>query len=367
MQQDLLYQIALTRVPGIGCVHAKILVEQLGSAEQIFKTSVSRLERIEGIGSIRARQIHSFKRYEEIEKEIGFVEKFGIRTFFLNDADYPRRLLNCYDPPTLLYFKGTAELNASRVVGVIGTRNYTEYGRYLTQKLVESLAAHQVTIISGLAFGIDALAHQSSLKYNIPTVGVLAHGLDRIYPSEHHAMARDMVNSGGGLLTEFPAGTKPDRHHFPTRNRIVAGLCDCMVVIESGIKGGSMLTANLANGYHRDVFAFPARITDSKSAGCLQLINQNQAHLLQDTRQLLTVMGWEESVASPKPVQKKIFEELDEFEQKIVALLDNENEKHIDEISHRAGMPGSLISSSLLNLELKNIVRSLPGKKYQLI
>ncbi len=367
MQKDLLYQIALTRVSGIGCVQARLLLEKFESARQVFKAPVSKLELIEGIGSVKARQIHSFNSFREIESEIQFIERFGIRSLFINEPSYPRRLLNCYDPPTLLFYKGAADLNASRMVGVIGTRNYSEYGKMLVRALVEGLAGQEVIIISGLAFGIDALAHQCSIRHEIPTVGVLAHGLDRIYPAQHHSLAREMIETGGGLLTEFPSGTLPDRHHFPTRNRVVAGLCDCIVVIESGVKGGSMVTASLANGYHRDVFAFPGRVTDTRSAGCHQLICLNQAHLLEDAQQLLKVMGWDNGHSPARTLQKKIFEELNDTEQRIIEVFHEKNERHIDEISSLIIMPGSLISSTLLTLELKNLIRSLPGKKYQLL
>lgn len=367
MQKDLLHQIALTRVPGIGCVQARLLMERFETATQVFEAPVARLEQIEGIGPIKARLIHSFQSFQDIEKEIRFIEKYGIRTLFINEPFYPRRLLNCYDPPTLLYYKGKADLNQSRIVGVIGTRNFSEYGRSLVKDLIETLTDQQVIVISGLAYGIDALAHQCCIRKNIPTVGVLAHGLDRIYPSLHQSLAREMVEAGGGLLTEFSSGTTPDRHHFPTRNRVVAGLCDCIVVIESGIKGGSMVTASLANGYHRDVFAFPGRVKEPASGGCNHLIAQNQAHLLENSHQLLKVMGWDHHTPPIKPVQKKMFEDLTDSEQQIVSIFLEKNERHIDEISSLALMPGSHISSALLTLELKNLIRSLPGKRYQLL
>ena len=278
MTTDFLYQLALTEVPNIGCVQAKILAQHFGEAEKIFKAKQSTLEKIEGIGTIRANSIKNFTDFSPAEEEIKFLEKFKIQPLFINDKNYPQRLLNCYDSPTLLFYKGTADLNASKSISVVGTRTHTDYSKKITDKLIEELSAQNVLIISGMAYGVDALAHKAAVKNNLPTVGVLAHGLDQIYPAEHSNLAKDMLKNDGGLLTEFRSKTKPDKHNFPTRNRIVAGMSDATIVIESGIKGGSMVTAELANGYNKDVFAFPGKVTDSKSAGCNYLIKVKQSH-----------------------------------------------------------------------------------------
>ena len=292
MANDLLYQLALTEVPNIGCVQAKILIEHFHDAESIFKTKESGLKNIEGIGDIRARSIKSFTDFSKAEEEIKFIEKYKIKPLFLTDKDYPKRLLNCYDSPTLLFYKGTADLNASKIIAVIGTRTHTEYAKQVTDKLIKGLASQNVLIVSGMAYGVDAIAHKAAIKNNLPTVGVLAHGLDQIYPSEHSNLAKDMMKHGGGLLTEYRSNTKPDKHNFPIRNRIVAGMSDAAIVIETGIKGGSMITAELANGYNKDVFAIPGKITDSKSAGCNYLIRNNKAILLTDVQELIELMGW---------------------------------------------------------------------------
>lgn len=275
--------------------------------------------------------------------------------------------MNCYDSPTLLFYKGEADLNVSKVVAIIGTRNHTEYGKQQTEKLVKELASQNILVVSGMAFGIDAIAHKTSFKNELATVGVLGHGLDQIYPPEHSNLAKDMLKHGGGLLTEFRSKTKPDKHNFPTRNRIVAGMSDATVVIETGEKGGSMITAELANGYNKDVFALPGRVTDNKSAGCNFLIRNNKAMLLTDAEELIEVMGWEEKIQKSKvKSQKEIFIELSKDEKIVVDILKEKESVHIDELNIKSGLSNSSIAVAILNLELQGVVGSLPGKLYKL-
>lgn len=304
MTTDLLYQIALTLIPNIGPVQAKILLQHF-DPDEIFKAKKSALEKIEGIGSVRASSIKEFNNFSKAEEEIVFIEKYKINPLFISDKDYPQRLLNCYDSPTLLYYRGTADLNVSKIVAIIGTRTHTDYGKQVTEKLVKELSEQNITIISGLAFGIDAIAHKTAIKNDLPTVAVLAHGLDQIYPYEHSGLAKDMIKQNGGLLTEFGSKTKPDKHNFPTRNRIVAGMSDATIVIETGIKGGSMITAELANGYNKDVFAIPGRTNDTKSAGCNYLIKNNKALLLTSGQELIETMGWEEKPSKSSAKKQK--------------------------------------------------------------
>lgn len=304
MSNDLLYQLSLTLVPNIGPVQAKILLQHFDAAE-IFKARKTALEKIEGIGGIRANNIKAFTDFSKAEEEIGFIEKYKIKSLFLTDKDYPQRLLNCYDSPILLYYRGTADLNGSKVIAIVGTRNNSDYGKQVTEKLIKELATQNVLIVSGLAFGIDAIAHKSAIKNQLPTVGVLGHGLDQIYPSEHSGLAKDMIKHRGGLLTEFRSHSKPDKHNFPIRNRIVAGMSDATIVIETGIKGGSMITAELANGYNKDVFAFPGRTSDTKSAGCNYLIKNNKAVLLTDAQELIEMMGWESQRSKRKRAKRR--------------------------------------------------------------
>ncbi len=366
MTNDLLYQLSLTLIPNIGPVQAKILLQHFEAAE-IFKTKKSSLEKIEGIGSVRASSIKEFNDFSKAEEEISFIEKYKIKPLFISNKDYPRRLLNCYDSPTLLYYRGTADLNAPKIISVIGTRNNSDYGKQATEKLIKELAAQNVLVVSGLAFGIDAIAHKSAIKNQLPTVGVLAHGLDQIYPSGHSGLAKDMIKHNGGLLTEFRSKSKPDKHNFPIRNRIVAGMSDATIVIETGIKGGSMITAELANGYNKDVFAFPGRTSDVKSAGCNYLIKNNKAVLLTEAGELIDVMNWEEAKSKKeKKYQKEIFIELSKDEKLIIDILNEKESVSIDEINLKSGLSSSSVAAAILNLELQNVVLSLPGKLYQL-
>jgi DNA processing protein len=368
MQTDLLYQLALTLVPHIGCVQTKILIQHFGTAENIFKAKKFELEQIEGIGQIRARSIKRFTDFSKAEKESAFIEKFKIQPFFFTDEKYPQRLLNCYDSPSLLFYKGNADLNCSKVIAVIGTRRNSEYGKQVTEELIGYLAAFNVLVISGLAFGIDAIAHKAALKNNLLTVGVLAHGLDKLYPSEHTYIAKEMIQQGG-LLTEFRSDSKPDKHNFPVRNRIVAGMADAVIVVETGIKGGSIITAELANGYNKDVFAFPGKTTDHKSAGCNHLIKTNKAALITDAQQLSEWLGWTirpRSSFDSRFSQKKLFVELSENETIIMDMLKEKQTMHIDELNIRSNINASAVAAAILNLELQGIISLLPGKMYML-
>lgn len=364
MNNDLLYQIALTLTPNLGIVHTRSLLQHYTPAE-IFKTKKSSLEKIEGIGSIRANNIKSFNDFKKIEEEISFIEKYQIKPLFITDNAYPQRLLHCYDAPVLLYYKGEADLNASKIISVIGTRSNTDYGKQLTENLITGLAGLNVTIVSGLAYGIDAIAHKTAIKLHLPTIGVFAHGLDQVYPTQHTALAKEMVKQNGGILTEFRSGTKPDKHNFPSRNRIVAGMSDATVVIETGVVGGSMITAELANGYNKDVFAFPGKVTDNKSSGCHQLIKSNKAVLLTEARDIIEIMNWEEKEKPVRQKQTELFIELTKEEKIIVDILREKDAVHIDEINLRSGLSNSAVAAAILNLELQNLVQSAPGKLYK--
>lgn len=364
---DLLYQLALTLVPNIGDVHAKALIQHFGTAEAVFKAREFDLSRMEGIGLVRAKAIKEFDDFSKAEKEIKFIEKYKIKTLFITDDDYPKRLLNCFDSPTLLFYKGTANLNASKIISIVGTRSCTDYGKTFTEKLVKDLADLNVLIVSGLAFGIDAYAHKAALKHNLSTVGVVGHGLDKIYPADHSALAKDMVKNDGGLLSEFFSGTIADKHNFPLRNRIVAGLADATVVVETNIKGGSMITAKLADAYNRDVFAVPGRTVDVKSSGCNHLIKNNKAILLNDSQDLLDIMGWAEKKKTKPKKQRELFIELSPEERTIIQLLNEKETVHIDEINHLSNLNSSTIAAAILNLELQGIISSLPGKLYKMI
>lgn len=367
MNSELLNQLALTLVPNIGDVQAKILINHFGDATSVFNAKKSSLEKIEGIGEVRAKSIKEFDDFHLAEHELKFVEKYKIKTLFLTDENYPKRLLNCYDSPTLLFYKGIADLNTSKVLAIVGTRSNTDYGKQFTEKLVKDLSEQDILIISGLAHGIDAIAHKAALKNNLPTLGVVGHGLHKVYPSENTALAKDMVKEGGGILSEFFSGTKPDKHNFPLRNRVVAGLSDATVVVETNIKGGSMITAKLADAYNRDVFAVPGRTNDKASSGCNHLIKYNKAILLTDAEELLDVLGWKEKKKDKIKQQKELFIELSAEEKQIVQLLQEKEMVHIDEINLQSGLSSSAVAAAILNLELQNVITSLPGKMYKLL
>ena len=256
-------------------------------------------------------------------------------------------------------------MNAPKILSIVGTRNPSEYGRHMTETIVHELANHNVLIVSGLAYGIDAMAHKVSLRSKVPTVGVLAHGLDQVYPFHHTSLANEMITNGG-LLTEFRSRTKPDKHNFPARNRIVAGLSDALIVIETGIKGGSMITAELANGYNRDVFAIPGKVTDSKSEGCNSLIRHNKAILFTEAKDLVEQLGWMEKRSTPPVNQRALFINLTREQKIVVDLLSEKDELHIDELNFRSQLSNSQVAAAILQLELQNLVSCRPGKLYRL-
>ncbi|MEO6220040.1 MAG: DNA-processing protein DprA [Ginsengibacter sp.] len=365
MSKDLQYQIALTLIPNIGDVHAKALVNHFGNARSIFTAKKKDLEELDGIGTVRANSIKNFHGFDKAEKEIAFIEKYRIIPLFITDKNYPQRLLNCYDSPTLLYYKGNADLNTSKIIAIVGTRNNNEYGKSICEKLIEGLASENVLIVSGLAFGIDSIAHKNAIKNNLHTIGVLAHGLDMIYPSQNTSLAKQM-STHGGLLTEFRSLTKPDRQNFPSRNRIVAGISDAIIVVETGIKGGSLITAELGNGYNKDVFAFPGRVNDVKSEGCNYLIKNNKAALITCAGDLLANMGWTQEKKASIKKQRELFIELSPDEKVIVDILQAQEQIHIDELYLKSKLNSSAVAAALLMLEMQGVLISLPGKIYKL-
>jgi len=286
------HQIGLTFLKNIGPTLAKMLVSYFGDAESVFKASNAKLLKVPGIGEKTIAQLNFSEALTKAEAELKFIDKNGIDVIFYSDNNYPKRLRNCNDSPVLLYTKGNADLNSQHIISIVGTRNATEYGKQLCKQLIEELQQYNVLIVSGLALGIDVAAHKESLKLNVPTVGVLAHGLDRIYPNQNRLIAEKMLENGG-LLSEYPSGTVPDRENFPQRNRIVAGIADATVVVEASIKGGALITAEIANSYNRDVFAFPGRVGDDFSEGCNFLIRNNKAALLTCAADLAYSLGWE--------------------------------------------------------------------------
>lgn len=363
-EQQLFYQIQLTLIPNVGDVLARNLVSYCGSVENIFKKN-AHLEKVPGIGPVIAKNIKEFRDEKLVEDEIEFIRKHKITPLFYLDEKYPARLKNYQDSPILLYYKGNADLNSSRMVAVVGTRNATEYGKDWTERFVSEIAAYNVTVVSGLAFGIDIAAHKAALKNNLPTIGVLGHGFKTIYPSQHKTVSERMQEQGG-LLTEFTHSSDIDKENFPKRNRIVAGMTDAIIVVESGARGGALITAEIANSYNKDVFAVPGRVNDEFSAGCNYLIKQNKAMLIESASDLAFILGWENK--KDKPVaQRPLFIELEESEVPIVELLKSKDSLLIDDIALQINYPSSQLAAALLNLEFKGVIKALPGKVYKLV
>jgi len=322
--EQLIYKLALHLLPGIGPVSARNLVSYCGGVKEIFHTKKSELQRIPFIGTERAKEILKYKNFNKIQEELDQIKKNKIETLFYLDKNYPQRLRNCDDAPILLFYKGNADLNSEKIISIVGTRHITSYGREFTEKFVKEISEYRPLIVSGLAYGVDIQAHKSALKNDLPTVGVVAHGLDKMYPADNAATAEKMLLNGG-LLTEYIHGTKPERDNFPARNRIVAGLTDAVIVIESASRGGALITAEIANSYNRDVFALPGRINDLYSKGCHALIKQNKAMIFESAADIADAMNWNQK-EKPKPnKQMMLFEDYLPEEQIIIKALNQQN------------------------------------------
>ena len=366
MDQERISLMALRFVPGVGDFLLKQLVSYCGSADQVFKQSNAKLLKIPGIGAITAESIHRGKAFHQAEKEFKKAATEDTQIFFFTDKAYPARLKNIEDAPSMLYVKGNINLNQVKAVGIVGTRQATTYGKEQVEQLMEGLVPHQPLIISGLAYGIDIHAHKQALKHGLPTVGVLGSGMDIIYPAAHKETARKMMNHGA-LVTENHFGTLPDAHNFPARNRIIAGLCDALIVVEAAQKGGALITAEIANTYNKDVFAIPGDLGNLFSEGCNKLIKINKAHLLTSVKDIEYIMNWklkEEKSEIQLTLDLPRFEGSEQLVLK--AMLEKKTAIMIDELSLKTGIDQGMLSSILLELEFKNAVVSLPGKRYKL-
>lgn len=363
---SLIHQIALTLVPQVGAVTAKALASHFGGAQEVFEATRADFIRIPGIGTSVADAIvqHKDAVLSEAARETEFVDKHQIETLFFTDERYPNRLKQCHDSPALLFFKGSSAdlLSARRVVGIVGTRQPSELGKNICEEIIDGLLDYNVLIVSGLAFGIDITAHRKACTIEIPNVGVLGHGLSSIYPSQHRSIALRMIENGG-LLTEYTSTEKPDREHFPMRNRIIAGLCDALLVVETALSGGSMITADLAFHYGRDVMAIPGRPRDTKSEGCNALIKQDKAHLIESADDLAEAMNWQKT-NQQKAIQMQLPIDLTEGERIVLSLIQLRPEIPVDQLTTAANMPPGELASTILNLEFKGLIRTLPGKRY---
>lgn len=362
--------IALTLCPGIGHIGAKRLIDGMGSAVEIFRQRKELPEILPGISSAVVTALDCPAAFLRAEKEMEFVEKNRISCLTLKDEAYPSRLRECEDAPLVLFFKGDTELNRLRVINMVGTRLATEYGKQFCNDFLHDLAAlcPDVLVVSGLAYGIDIHSHRAALANNLSTVAVLAHGLDRIYPYVHRKTAVDML-ANGGLLTEFLTETNPDRFNFVSRNRIVAGMCDATIVVESSEKGGSLITAELAEGYHRDCFAVPGRVSDAASQGCNRLIRDNKASLIQSAEDFVHAMGWMSALQTEKPqgIQRDLFPQLTEEETSVVGILSRLGDLHINALVVEANLPVNRMTALLFELEMKGVVKALVGGIYRLL
>lgn len=365
MDQARLAQIALNFVPGIGHMLTKQLVSYCGSAQAVLKTPKSKLLKIPGIGPKAIEAIQKEMPIMKAEEELSKCEKLGVDILLYTDERFPKRLRQINDAPSLLYYKGNIDLNTSKIVSIVGTRKATEYGKSQTEALVEQLKSHNALIVSGLAYGIDICAHKSAIRNDLATIGVMASGIDKIYPAIHKDTANYML-ANGGLLSENPIGSIPDAPKFPARNRIIAGMADAVIVVEAAKKGGALITANIANSYNKDVFAFPGDVGNEFSEGCNSLIKSNKAHLLQSVKDLEYIMNWEANA----PVQNENIidlEQLDEDEKVVITELMQQKESiAIDNLSWKTQFSPSKLASILLNLEFKGYVNSLPGKRFRL-
>ena len=364
---DEIYRIALLKLPGVGGIIARLLVDYFGSAKKIFNSDYDELTIVPGIGKTLLSNLldknSKTKALEKAKLELDWYDKKGVKILLHDSNEYPELLKDCHDAPFILYLKGQL-LNPERNIAIVGSRKSTHYGEATTDKIIEELKPFNVNIVSGLAYGIDAFAHSFAVKHEVPTTAVLAHGLDRIYPAQNRKLASQIIEQGG-LLTDYPIGTNPDRENFPKRNRIVAGMSNATILVEAAAKGGALITADIAHSYSREVFAVPGRITDSASGGCNNLIKYFKAQILADIPSLPYLLGWEEKKKKPE-VQTSLFPNLSDLEHRVVELLKLKGRVSQQIFALQLKLPIHKISAVLFNLELMGLVVALPGNIYEL-
>lgn len=363
---ELLHLLALLKVEGIGDVVAKKLLNYFPTAESIFKAKASQLSSIDGIGQVLIKNLKNKSVFELAKAELNFIVENNIQALFYKDEDYPKRLKHCIDGPILLFASGNFDFNNRKIISIVGTREITTYGTEFCKKLIEDLAPLNPIIVSGFAYGVDIVAHKAAMDNNLQTIGVIAHGLNQVYPKVHKKYVGKMEENGG-FLTEFWSTSNPDKENFVKRNRIVAGMSEATIVIESAEKGGSLITANLANDYNRDVFAVPGRTTDKFSQGCNNLIKTQRAHLLTSAADILYILNWELQPKEEKVIQKQLFISLDNDEQKLYDYLLKSGKQLLDVIALDCDLLVFKTASILLNMELKGVVRPLPGKLFEVV
>lgn len=367
-ENELLFLLALLQVEGVGDRIAKKLLQHCKSAENVFKTSKKELASIEGMNKNVLKNLDNKSIFSTAEKELKFIQTEKIIPLFYQNSNYPQRLKQCFDGPILLFQSGKIDLSNQKNISIVGTRQITPFGKDFTQKFIEDLLPFNPIITSGFAYGVDIVAHQTAMDFNLQTIGVLAHGLNQIYPKIHKKYMAKMEENGG-FLTEFWTHSKPDRENFVKRNRIVAGISEATIVIESAEKGGALITAQIANDYDRDVFAVPGRVNDKYSQGCNNLIKFQQANLITSAADLIYLLNWKlnKTIPKEKNIQTSLFINLSEEEQKILEYIKNRESEQMDTISQDCQIPIYKLAPVLLNLELKGLLKPLPGKIFKII
>jgi DNA processing protein len=364
-ENELLYVLALQNVSKIGDITAKKLIQHCGSAEAVFNEKKNNLLKIDGIGSVLISDLFGKHHLNEAEQELKFMRDENITCLYFEDDTYPEKLKHCIDGPILLFQSGKINLKQQRIISIVGTRKITTHGIATCVALVEELSLYNPVIVSGFAYGTDITAQKAALKYNLQTIGCLAHGLNQIYPKTHKKYVAN-IEQHGGFLTDFWSTDDFDRNNFLKRNRIIAGLSEATIIIESAEKGGSLVTADIANSYNREVFAVPGRITDTQSVGCNNLIKHQRAHVLSKAADIPYILNWQTD-DEIQPVQKKLFVELDTDEKIVYNFLKDNGKELLDMIALKCDMPTFRIASILLNMELKGVIRPLPGKQFEVI
>lgn len=365
-ETELLYTLALQKVPNLGDVSAKKLLHHLGSAQGIFKEKESALLKIDGIGAFKLKALKNKTILDQAEEELKFIATKKLTVRYFKDTLYPERLKHCLDGPILFFETGTVDVKNKKIISIVGTRKVTRYGAHFCEHLIEELAPLDPVIVSGFAYGVDITAHKAAVKNGLQTVACLAHGMNQIYPKIHKKYISE-VEKNGGFITEFWSHDSFDRSNFLKRNRIIAGISEATIVIESAQKGGSLVTAAIANSYNREVFAVPGRATDSQSMGCNTLIKSNQARLCTSAADIVYMLGWDINQSKKQPVQASLFVDLEPAEQEVYDYLSTKDKALLDVIAIDCGIPTYQLATLLLNMELKGVIRPLPGKLFQAI
>ncbi len=363
---ELIATLRLQSIPNIGSVTAKKLIAHCGSSSAIFEVNKEYLLKIDGIGSLKLKNLYDIVYLEAAQAEYDYIKKNDIEVLYFKDTHYPDYLKHAIDAPILLFKRGNIDLKGRKIISVVGTRKITSYGTGFCEKFISDIAPLNPVIVSGFAYGVDICIQKEAIKHGLQTIGCLAHGLNQMYPKAHNKYSSD-VEKNGGFLTEFWSTSTPERENFLKRNRIIAGISEATIVIESAEKGGSLVTADIANSYNRDVFAVPGRAGDKYSIGCNNLIKQQKAHMLTSAADLVYLLDWETEQKEQQIIQKQLFVELNDIEQQIHTYLQAQGKQLLDTIAISCKLPIYKTSSSLLNMEMKGAIRPLPGKLFEAI